>query len=161
MLNIRNVKVEDLPALVAIEHACFTQEEAATEAAFIKRIQLIPDSFWVAEIDGVIAGLVNGPVVDTAFITDDLFSEIKPNPESGGHQTILGLAVSPSHQKQGIASRLLDYLENDAHMNNRETVTLTCKEDLIRYYEQRGYVNHGESSSEHGGALWYNMIKKL
>lgn len=161
MIIVRNVKIEDLPELVAIEQSCFSKQEAASKEAFIKRIQQIPDSFFVAEENGEILGLVNGPVVDTAFITDDLFSDIKPNSLSGGHQTILGLAVSPHLQKRGIASLLLEHLEKEARLKNRESITLTCKEDLLRFYENRGYINHGVSDSEHGGAVWYNMGKKL
>ncbi len=52
MLHIRNVKMEDLPQLVGIENLCFTKEEAATKEAFRQRIQLIPDSFFVAEEEG-------------------------------------------------------------------------------------------------------------
>ncbi len=161
MLKIRNVKMNDLPELVAIEHLCFTKEEAATKEAFEKRIQMIPDSFFVAEEDGVIVGLVNGPVIETAFITDDLFSDIKANPASDGHQSVLGLAVSPNFQKRGVASALLAHLEKKARENKRETITLTCKENLIGFYENYGYLNHGASSSEHGGVIWYNMSKKL
>ncbi|MFF2290140.1 GNAT family N-acetyltransferase [Peribacillus butanolivorans] len=161
MLKIRKVKMEDLPELVVIEHLCFSKEEAATKEAFEKRIQLIPDSFFVAEEDGVLTGLINGPVIDTAFITDDLFSEIHVNPTSGGHQTILGVAVSPHFQKQGVASALLAHLEKEARANKRETITLTCKENLIRFYENYGYLNSGISSSEHGRVIWYNMSKKL
>ncbi|MEH6996722.1 GNAT family N-acetyltransferase, partial [Neobacillus drentensis] len=69
MLNIRNVTMKDLPDLVIIEQICFPIEEAATEEAFKKRIQLIPDSFFVAEECGVIIGLVNGPVINTEYIT--------------------------------------------------------------------------------------------
>ncbi len=151
MLKIRNVKMEDLPELVVIENLCFTKEEAATKEAFEKRIQLISDSFFVAEEDGLIAGLVNGPVIETAFITDDLFSDIKENPASGGHQSILGLAVSPNYQKRGVASALLAHLEKEARAKKRETITLTCKENLIYFYENYGYLNCGVSSSEHGG----------
>ena len=57
MLKIRNVKMKDLPELVVIENLCFTKEEAATKEAFEKRIRLISDSFFVAEEDGLIAGL--------------------------------------------------------------------------------------------------------
>lgn len=161
MLKIRNVQMEDLPELVVIENLCFTVDEAATKEAFEKRIQSIPDSFFVAEEDGLVVGLVNGPVIEAAFITDDLFSDIKANPASGGHQSILGLAVSPHFQKRGIASALLAQLEKEARANKRETITLTCKENLIRFYEDDGYLNNGVSNSEHGGVIWYNMSKKL
>lgn len=159
--TIRNVKIEDLPQLVIIENLCFSKEEAATEEAFKKRIQLIPDSFFVAEQTGQLIGLINGPVIHNKYITDDLFGKIEANPPAGGHQSILGLAVSPKFQKHGVAKALLAHLEKGAKKNNRETITLTCKEDLIRFYEKSGYHNCGVSDSNHAEGLWYNMIKKL
>ena len=161
MLKIRNAKIEDLPHLVAIEQLCFSENEAATKEAIEKRIELIPDSFYVAEDDGEIAGFVNGPVIKTTFITDDLFRDIKENPATGWHQSILGLAVSPHFQNRGVASRLLTHLEKDARVKKRETITLTCNENLIRFYERHGYINKGVSSSEHAGTTWYNMSKEL
>lgn len=161
LLKIRNVHIDDLPKLVDIEQNCFPKEEAATKEAFEKRIHIIPDSFFVAEEDGEIVGLVNGPVIDTEYITDDLFSDIKVNPVAGGHQSILGIAVSPDYQKRGIALALLEHLEMEARTNKRDTITLTCKENLICFYEKRGYINQGVSISEHGNVTWYNMSKKL
>lgn len=160
-MKIRNVLMDDLQELVAIENACFSKEEGATKEAFEKRIKLISDSFFVAEEGGAVIGLVNGPVIGTAYITDDLFDEIKENPATGGHQSILGLAVSPNHQNKGVASALLAHLENIAREKQRETITLTCKKELIRFYESHGYCNYGVSDSEHGGVIWYNLIKKL
>ncbi|WP_045516726.1 GNAT family N-acetyltransferase [Neobacillus niacini] len=161
MIIIRNVTIKDLSDLVIIEHLCFPTEEAATEEAFKQRIRLIPDSFFVAEEGGVIVGLVNGPVIETEFITDDLFEEIKENPAFGGHQTVLGVAVTPHFQTRGVATALLVHLEKEARLKKRESITLTCKEDLIRFYENLGYKNRGVSKSEHGGVTWYNMSKKL
>jgi ribosomal protein S18 acetylase RimI-like enzyme len=160
LLHIRNVKLEDLPYLVKIENLCFTKEEAATEEAFKKRIHTIPDSFFVAEESGEIVGLINGPVIHQPFITDELFSDLKTNPSSGGHQSILGVAVAPPFQKRGVASALLAHIEQAAMLHNRETITLTCKKELIGFYEKRGYLNLGVSESEHAGVTWYNMIKK-
>ncbi|MGN7470523.1 GNAT family N-acetyltransferase [Brevibacillus sp. SAFN-007a] len=161
MLHIRKVHMDDLPQLVAIEQLCFSEEEAATKAAFEKRIQMIPDSFYVAEENGDIVGFINGPVIETAYITDDLFTHIKKNPATGGHQSILGLAVHPHFQKRGIAAKLLLHLEQEARQKQRETITLTCKEGLIGYYEKHGYANKGLSDSEHAGKKWYNLVKVL
>lgn len=161
MLNIRNVKAGDLYKLIQIEELGFNPEEAATKEAFEQRIKLIPDSFFVVEENGVLVGLVNGPVIPSPYITDDLFEEIKKNPESGGHQSILGLAVHPNVQKRGVAAALLKHLEKEAKTKKRETITLTCKEDLISFYEKLGYKNEGVSNSVHGGVVWYNMLKKL
>lgn len=161
MLIIRNVKMEDLPEIAIIESLCFPEEEAAAIETFAKRIQFIPDSFFVAEMDGVIVGFVNGPVIETPFITDDLFREIKANPITGGNQSVLGIAVTPHFQTRGVAAALLAHIEEAARVNKRKTITLTCKEDLIGFYDKYGYVNMGVSKSEHGGVTWYNMVKML
>ncbi|MDR7000127.1 N-acetyltransferase [Neobacillus niacini] len=161
MLNIRNVKKQDLSDIVIIEQLCFPPEEAAKKEAFEKRIEVIPDSFFVAEENGVIIGFVNGPVIETPFITDDLFKEIKENPETGDHQSILGIAVTPHFQTRGVAAALLVHIEKEARAKSRETITLTCKEDLIVFYENHGYRNLGVSDSQHAGVIWYNMVKKL
>lgn len=161
MFQIRNVKVEDLSDLVMIEQLCFLKEEAAPKETFEKRIQFISDSFFVAEEEDKLIGFINGPVIEGKYITDDLFSEVKGNPALGGHQSILGIAVSPKFQRRGVASSLLARLEKEAKSKKRETITLTCKEKLIPFYERHGYYNEGISPSNHGGAIWYNMCKIL
>lgn len=160
-MHIRHVMASDLPRLMAIEQASFTVEEAATAEAFSERIAHIADSFFVAEEDGVIIGLINGPVVAVRYITDDLFTTITPNVQSGGHQTVLGLAVDPAYRNRGVATALLAALEREAICKQRETVTLTCQASLISFYERHGYVNEGVSSSTHAGITWYNVVKPL
>ncbi|MGG3563332.1 GNAT family N-acetyltransferase [Neobacillus rhizosphaerae] len=161
MFMIRNVRIDDLSELVVIEQLCFVKEEAAPKEAFEKRIQFISDSFFIAEGDGKIMGFVNGPVIEEPYITDELFSDVRANPISGGHQSILGIAVSPGFQGRGVATALLAHLEEEAKLKNRETITLTCKEKLIPFYERHGYHNQGVSTSNHGGAVWYDLVKKL
>ncbi|MGX9134664.1 GNAT family N-acetyltransferase [Rummeliibacillus sp. JY-2-4R] len=153
--------MDDFDQLMEIEKLSFTPDEAATEVAFVNRIRMIPDTFLIAVEGEEILGFINGPVMDNPFITDDLFSETKENPETGGVQSILGIAVHPSHRKKGIASILLTELEKEAALKNRTSVTLTCLETLIPFYEKHGYENDGVSESEHGGEVWYNMTKKL
>lgn len=159
MISLRKVQTADLQQLLIIENESFSKEEAATKEAFVERIKLIPDTFIVAEEDGSILGYVNGPIIDQPYITDDLFKEISENPKRGGYQSILGLAVSSQTRGQGIAKLLMASIENLAIKNGREGITLTCKQELISFYEKLGFVNHGLSESQHGGASWYNMLK--
>lgn len=161
MVQIRHVEARDLAQLVTVEQASFTPEEAATREAFERRIEKITDSFLVAEHEERIVGLINGPVVMTEFITDDLFADIVENPERGGYQTILGLAVAPDMRGRGIGQALLQALEKCATEKQRETMTLTCLAHLVAYYEKLGYINKGVSSSTHGGERWFNMSKTL
>ncbi|SFB45080.1 Ribosomal protein S18 acetylase RimI [Cohnella sp. OV330] len=159
MIKLRNVRASDLEQLVRIENEGFSQAEAASKEAFAERIRLIPDTFIVAEREGQILGYINGPIIGQPYITDDLFKEIKTNPKNGGYQSVLGLAVSKEARGQGIAKLLLKKWEELAQVNEREGITLTCKEDLVAFYEKQGFVNRGRSESQHGGVVWYDLVK--
>lgn len=159
MISLRNVQITDLDQLLFIEDEGFSIEEAATKEAFVERIQLIADTFIVAEKEGEILGYINGPIINEPYITDDLFEEIKENPKRGGYQSILGLAVSKQARNQGIAKILIEKMEELIEENEREGITLTCKQELVSFYEKLGFVNHGTSESKHGGVSWYNLVK--
>lgn len=161
MISLRNVRLTDLEQLLFIENEGFSKEEAATKEAFAERIKFIADTFIVAEQEGRIMGYINGPVITQPYITDDLFTEIKENPTKGGYQSILGLAVSKQARNQGIAKYLIDKMECVSIENERSGITLTCKEELIPFYERLGFINHGHSESKHGGISWYNLLKVL
>lgn len=161
MITLRNVQSTDLEHLLLIENEGFSKEEAATKEAFVERIELIPDTFIVAENEEEILGYINGPIINQPYITDDLFEKIKDNPTSGGYQSILGLAVRTQARNLGIARILMNKLEELVLENKREGITLTCKEDLIPFYGKLGFVNHGISQSQHGGVRWYNMVKHI
>lgn len=159
MITLRNVQATDIEDLLLIENEGFSKEEAATKEALTKRIHLIADTFIVAEKEGEILGYMNGPVINQPYITDDLFEEIKENPKRGGYLSILGLAVSKKARNQGIAKILIEKVEDLVKENEREGITLTCKYELVSFYEKLRFVNHGISESQHGGVSWYNMVK--
>ena len=48
-----------------------------------------------------------------------------------------------------------------ARAAQRGTVTLTCLQDRVPFYEALGYANEGPSASAHAGAQWFNMVKPL
>ena len=70
---------------------------------------------------------------------------------------IFSVVTSPKYRKRGYASIVMKQVIEDARKRNRKGIVLTCKERLIPFYERFGYVNEGESVSNHGGAIWYQM----
>ena len=71
---------------------------------------------------------------------------------------MFGLAVLPQKRHRGYASLLMMEMIEKARNENRRGLILTCKEGLIAFYEQFGFVNKGLSASVHGGAAWYDMV---
>ena len=159
LMLLRRVTEEDLFSLIKLENEGFTPDETTPEA-LKQRINKIPDTFIIAEKEGRIIGYINGPVINQRYITDDLFEEIQSNPNSGGYLSVLGLVVNKDYQRQGIAGKLLEQFEKLAKQQVRCGVTLTCREALVSLYERYGY-NKGESTSQHAGIKWYNMVKEV
>lgn len=74
---------------------------------------------------------------------------------------VFGLDVLPEYQHQGIAQQLMRaYIAAGRNMA-KKSIILTCKEKLIPFYQQFGYVCTGISASTHGGATWYDMVLTL
>lgn len=159
---IRKVEMKDLDDISKLENICFNKEEAATKEAFEYRIGAFPESFYVAvNENNEIVGLVNGCVTDNLVISDELFEPGGGHNPVGKNQTVFGLLVDPRFQKKGIAAELMVAIMESAKKAGREKIILTCKENLIQYYEGFGYINNGVSKSTHGGAVWYDMMADL
>ncbi len=157
-VNIRKAELQDLAALKIIEDACFPEAEAATLESLSERLQLFPESFLVAEVEGELVGFVNGAVIDEPIIRDAHYHDAALHNPEGAYQSVFGLDVSPTFRRQGIAEKLLTALIAAARQAGRKGVTLCCKEEKIPYYEKFGLVNSGRSGSTHGNAVWYDMI---
>ena len=161
-ITFRNALLKDLDRIMAIEHAAFSKEEAASRTAMRERIIMIRDTFIVAtDTEDRPVGYVVGPVIEERCLYDDLFDKTVKNPQIGGYQSILSLAVGENHQKQGLASKLLMALADTARTHKRKGVTLTCLEGLIPFYQKQGYVLQGVSASQHAGEIWYDMVLDL
>lgn len=158
-LKIRRPQTTDLQRIMAIEKAGFTPDEAATDLAMAERIEVIPDTFLIAEnTAGKIVGYVVGPVIPQAALTDDLFEKTVPNPKEGGYIAILSLAVAPEFRHRGVGGFLLENLAAAAVEQKRAGITLTCLAELIPFYEKHGYENRGVSASQHAGEVWYDLV---
>ena len=157
-IKIRQANREDAVSLAEIEAICFPKEEAASFAAFETRLENFGDCFLVAELDGEIIGFINGMVTNNQTIKDVMFEDASLHRADGAWQSIFGLDVLPGYRGRGYAAELMQAFIAKARKEGRAGCTLTCKELLIPYYSKFGYLNMGLSQSQHGGAVWYDMI---
>ncbi len=154
---IRTARPEDLEQLAAVESICFPPEEAASAEKIKSRIAVFPEHFLVLVKENQIVGFINGLVYASPVLLDEMFDNAAMHDESGAYQMILSLAVSPEYRHKGYGTKLLQALTALAESQHRKGITLTCKESLISFYAQSGFVNQGRSASVHGGFEWYEM----
>ncbi len=157
-VTIRYAKLEDLDAVTAAEATCFPPAEAASRERIEARLKVFPKNFWVAEMDGRVIGFINGMACDRRTIIDEMFADANMHDDAGAWQSVMSIGVLPEYQRHGIAARLMQTLIDDARAAGRKGCTLTCKDRLIHYYAKFGYKDEGVSASEHGGAVWYDMV---
>ena len=149
--------MEDLEAVTAVEAACFPAAEAAGRKEFSQRLEVYPDCFWLLEKDGILLSFVNGMVTNEPVIRDEMFADASLHDPSGSWQAIFGVNTLPEFRRQGLAGQVLRQVIADAKARGRRGCILTCKEQLIHYYETFGFKVLGLSASVHGGAVWYDM----
>lgn len=160
-MDIRNANLNDLEELYRIETACFPANQAASKQTLSDRLIAYPQHFWLIEVHGAIAGLINGMATDNERIVDEMFKNVYLHNEAGAWQSVFGLAVDPIHQNKGYAGKLLNHIFNAAKQQKRKGIVLTCEKHLIPYYEKFGFSNLGLSASVHGGDVFFDMRKLL
>ena len=158
---IRNATLEDLDIATEMEQTCFPPQEAASRERIEARLKVFPNHFWLAEVDGRPVGFINGMTCERRTIVDDMFEDASMHDEAGEWQSVMSIGVIPEYQCRGIAAKLMQTLIDDARAAGRKGCTLTCKDRLIHYYAKFGYKDEGLSVSEHGGAVWYDMVMEF
>ena len=156
-MKIRNATISDLSTITDIESECFPPSEAANIKSFEKRLEIYPNHFWLMEIDGKIVSFINGMVTDEPTIRDEMFENANLHNENGMWQTIFGVDTLPAYRNKSFAAILMEQVISDSKKQGRKGCILTCKENLIQYYEKFGFVNEGISKSVHGSSVWYDM----
>ena len=157
-MKVRKMNETDLNDIAKIEAICFPSAEAASLHTLEKRYNKFPECFWVLEEHDTVIGFINGMCTNQKTIHDEMFEDADKHEETGLYQSVFGISVLPSYQKQGGGKLLMEMLIDCAKKQQRKGCILTCKEHLIGYYERFGYELLGVSQSVHGGAKWYDMI---
>ena len=156
-MEIRHATLADLPAVTAVESACFPAAEAATEESFRARIVVYPSHFWLLYDGGKLVSFVNGMVTDEADLTDEMYENAAMHRENGDWQMIFGVNTIPERRRQGLAEKVLKQAILDARAQGRRGLVLTCKDALVHYYAKLGFQDEGISESTHGGVVWHKM----
>ena len=156
-MNIRKATFEDLDIVTHIESTCFPPAEAAPREAFKERLAHYADHFLIIFDGDTPIGFIDGFVTDDEVLTDEMFADASLHNPHGAWQMIFGLNTMPAYRNRGVGGQLIEAFIELAKEENRKGVILTCKEEKIHYYAKFGFVNEGESESDHGGAKWYQM----
>lgn len=154
---LRTARPGDLPAIAAVEAACFPPAEAAPPAALAARLAAWPAHFLLLWDAAALAGFINGMTTNEPDLRDEMYENAALADEAGAWQMIFGLDVAPAYRGQGLAGVLLDALIDRARAEGRRGLVLTCKPGLRGLYARHGFVDEGVSASQHGGVTWHQM----
>lgn len=76
---------------------------------------------------------------------------------------ITALAVFPNMQNQGVASKLLNFVENASKGKGIEYIRLDCRnsyKELVSFYIKRGYIQIGTIIDEDDNNEEYSLMEK-
>ena len=160
-MKLRFADLSYLDEITNIELSCFPREQAAKREQFRSRLITYPEHFLLLCHDSAkAAAFINGFVTDIPDLTDEMYKSPELHDESGAWQMIFGLCTHPEHRHKGFAHTLMNEFLHLARAQGRKGAVLTCKSELISFYEQFGFENEGVSKgSVIGGVKWYQMRK--
>jgi ribosomal-protein-alanine acetyltransferase len=147
-LTIEDASIQHLDKLYEIEMKCF-EKEAFTKQQISNLLTDYNSIGLVAKIDGEIVGFIIGTIY----------------PEKNsliGH--ILTIDVSPTHQRKGIAQKLLKEIEKLFKEKSVKTCRLEAREDNIaalRLYRKLGYKKIARLKNYYGNAHGIHLRKDL
>lgn len=155
---IKYATTEDIAAIAAVEAECFPPAEAATAKEFVDRVKYYGNHFWLMYEAEKLIAFVDGFVTDESDLTDVMYEDATLHNENGAWQMIFGVNTIPAYRKQGYAGELISRAIEDARLQGRKGLVLTCKERLVPYYAKFGFVDEGVSEkSTHGNVVWHQM----
>lgn len=169
---IRHATLDDLDALSTMENACFPPQDAADQEKLAARIEAYPDHFWLlintdpdkqgvsfpARVEeGPLVSFINGPASQDPDITDPMFSDVSMHDERGAWQMILGIDTAPVYQHHGCGGYLLRRVILDSALNGRKGIVLVCREKLVKFYHEFGFMDEKISPSTRSNTTWHQM----
>ena len=125
--QLRQATEADLSGLMQLEEMCFTTPW--TRAAFLQEMELPHAELWLL--------FLAGESVPLAYVNFWVAVD---------EASLLNIAVQPSLQRKGIASRLLRWMENRGRLRGAQSVFLEVRRDNVAglmLYRRAGYIQVG------------------
>lgn len=147
-MTIENASIRHLKELYKIETKCFTKE-AFTKQQITSLLSDYNSISLIAKVDNEIVGFI----ISVMYFEDDTLV---------GH--ILTIDVLPSHQRKGIAQRLLQETEKLFEEKGAKTCRLEVREDnvaALRLYQKLGYKKTAMLKGYYGNAHGIRLKKDL
>jgi len=159
--HFRLARPSDVDRCYQIETAAYEGDEAATREKIATRIAQYPQGFLVMELDGTIAGFINGGCAHEVVMSDEAFKELVGHDPAAPNVVIMSVVIDPAHQGKGYAAPMMRaFVERMSDMD-KQAIHLMCKERHVGLYERLGYRYVRPSTSDHGGMSWHEMVMTL
>lgn len=156
-MRVKQARKRDLERLCELERRTFPQAEAADRDDIERRLEKHSHTFWVIRKGGRIVSGINGITTDEKDLRDEMYSCEDYYDDSGKWYIIFGVSTLPEYQNQGYASKVMHAVLQEIVKCKLEGAVLTCKPEMVEFYSRFGFVDEGECSSIHGGAVWHQM----
>jgi len=160
-LTIRLAKESDLDRCFEIETVAYAGDEAATKEKILTRIQTYPEGFIVLENDEEIIGFINSGATHHVELSDEDFKELIGHDPAGKHIVVMSVVVHPKYQGQSMITKMMTHFISSMRDMGKTEIYLICQLEYIPMYEKYGFVDLGESESDHGGLSWHEMSLAL
>ncbi len=145
-INIRPMTIADIPAVYRIEKECF-QFPWPKKEFFVELVRNRFAKYFVCFLDQLLVGFVGvWLIMDEAHIAN--------------------IAVKKAYQRTGLASFMMDFVEDYAHKHRCKTMVLEVgvgNTEAINLYEQRAYKKTYTRKNYYAHSFEdaYEMIKEL
>lgn len=137
-LHIRPIRHADLPAIDRIQRACYTPDLHEPVEAFAAKLQLSPDSSWLAEHENEVVGYF----FTHPWAGDEpppLGEPLQQLPEMADTHFLHDLAVHPRARGVGVAPRLIETALNWGRRRGLKRSRLVAISGAAPFWQRWGF----------------------
>lgn len=158
MLCLRHAHDFDLDCVDRLEHLSFSEAEAPCRERLKDRIRVFPEHFWLLFDEGELVAYCGGMAANEPHLKDEMYADPSLHDPAGAWQMLFTVCSHPDLRGMGLARYVLEACADETRIRGKKGIVLTCKEELVPFYERFGYADEGVSPySRHAGIAWHEM----